>query len=355
MKNYLYIFVLYAILVSASCHRKPEVIVPAVNTVTANILNDFPTHIAVPNLLDLSNKSNELYNSIQTFVANPTDANLYTTQQTWYATRKIWEQSEAFLFGPVSFKGLDPAIDDWPISYTEIDSVLKSSNTFTSAYIQNLNTTLKGFHPIEYMIFGLGGARKANELTSRQKDYLLAVADNLKTITAQMYTEWQAQGGNYALQVSSAGTSTSVYKTRKEALLEITNSMIGIISEVGEAKIGEPYTVIDSMLEESPFSGNSWKDFAMNIQGAKNVYMCSYSAAGSGLHALTDLYNKSLDLKIIQKMDAAFNNLNAYTTKFGKAIYNERPAVESTVQILTDLKKTLEDELIPLIQTKVTN
>lgn len=54
-------------------------------------------------------------------------------------------------------------------------------------------------------------------------------------------------------------------------------------------------------------------------------------------------------------MDAAFNNLNAYTTKFGKAIYNERPAVESTVQILTDLKKTLEDELIPLIQTKVTN
>ncbi len=355
MNKYIYIVLLYFIIISPSCHKKPAVVEPDINIVTANILNDFPTHIAEPTLLDLSNKSIELYNSIQTFVTNSTDANLLATQQVWYASRKIWEQSEGFLFGPVSSKGLDPAIDDWPISYTEIDSVLNSSNVFTANYIQNLNSTLKGFHPIEYMIFGLGGTRKASELTTRQKDYLLALAENLKTITAQMYTEWQPQGGNYSLQVKTAGTSASVYKTRKDALLEIANAMIGIIGEVGEAKIGEPYTAMDSMLEESPFSGNSWKDFAMNIQGAKNVYMCSYSGNGSGLHALSDLYNKSLDLKITQKMDAAINNLNAYTTKFGKAIYTQRPAVESTVQILNDLKKTLDDELIPLIQTYVKN
>ncbi|MDZ4758643.1 MAG: imelysin family protein [Bacteroidota bacterium] len=355
MKKYLYIITLYAIFISVSCNKKPVVTEPDVNKVTSSILNDFPTHIAEPILLDLSNKANDLKNAIQTFVITSTDANLLAAQQSWYGTRQIWEQSESFLFGPVADKGLDPSIDDWPISYTEIDSVLKSSNVFSATYIQGLNTTLKGFHPIEYMLFGFGGNRKANELTSREKDYLLALAENLKLVTTQMYTEWQAQGSNFSLQVKSAGTVNSKYKTRKEALLEIANAMIGIIGEVGEAKIGEPYTAMDSMLEESPFSGNSWKDFAMNIKGAKNVYLCNYSGNGSGLHALTELYNKSLDLKITQKMDAAYSNLNAYSTKFGKAIYNERPAVESTVQLLADLKNILENELIPLIQTYVKN
>ena len=33
----------------------------------------------------------------------------------WITAREPWETSEAFLFGPVADKGLDPNMDSWPL------------------------------------------------------------------------------------------------------------------------------------------------------------------------------------------------------------------------------------------------
>ena len=37
-----------------------------------------------------------------------------------------WEQSEAFLFGPVDILGLDPNMDSWPLDQVAIVNILNS-------------------------------------------------------------------------------------------------------------------------------------------------------------------------------------------------------------------------------------
>lgn len=324
------------------------------SSVPGSVLNDFTRNVAEPNLTDLSVKAALLDDAIVAFVANPSSGGLLTIRQNWYDTRVAWELSEAFLFGPVATMDLDPAIDSWPVNFVDIDSVINNNgNVFTQSFIDSLDPTLKGFHPIEYLAFGENGQRDYTSLTARQKEYMVALGAQLKRVTAQMIHEWKADGGNYSGQVSGAGQSGSRYVSQKEAMLEIANSMIGIIEEVGTGKIQEPFANKDASLEESPFAKNSWTDFRYNITGAKNVYMGKYTVQGKGMKDFVQLYNKSLDLQIQQKMDAAVQNLASYTTPFGESILNQPAAIVATQAQLADLKNLLETQLVPLIQQHV--
>jgi predicted lipoprotein len=343
------ISILGLLALSACKSEKPTV----ATDIVSEVLSDAGTVVIIPGLNDLMGKAELMDNAIQILVATPNESNLIAAQQAWYAARNSWEVTEAFLFGPVATLQLDPAIDDWPVNYIELDSVLASSAAFTDDYIKGLNTTLKGFHPIEYMIFGFGGNRKATELTPRMLQYIQALSKSLKEITKQMHQEWIAGGGNYISNLTLAGKNGSIYKSRNQAFLEIVNAMIGIIDEVGEGKIGEPFNAQDSMLEESPFSGNSWKDFSNNLMGAKNVYTCTYVGTGKSIRNWLDDNNRSLNQKLTQKFDACIANLQSYQIRFGKAIYTQPTAIASTQQQLNDLKSILEAELIPLINVKV--
>lgn len=323
-------------------------------TLQARVLADFSANIAIANLADLSGKAAELDVAIAAFAASPSEMTLEAAQQKWYTTRIAWEQSEAFLFGPVATMELDPAIDSWPVNFVDIDSVISGNASYTEAFMDSLNPTLKGFHPIEYLLFGANGTRKYDELSTRQKEYLTALSLHLKTITAKMNHEWMVSGGNYATQVSAAGTAASTeFASQKEAILEITNAMIGIVDEVGGGKIEEPFLAKDPSLEESPFSKNSWTDFKNNLIGVRNVYTGKYAAQGASISDWVKQYNKSLDTRILQRIDASVSNLAAYTTPFGEAIISQSANVQATQTILADLKTIMEEELIPLIQQHV--
>lgn len=341
------------LLAFTACTKDKEETTPSTDTSSTQgqILTDFTKNIAEANLTDLSGKASLLNDAIVAFVASPSQAGLQSIQQNWYATRVSWEQSEAFLFGPVATMELDPAIDSWPVNFVDIDSVINNQqNVFTQSFIDSLDPTLKGFHPIEYLAFGANGQRIYTELTARQKEYFVALGAQLKRVTAQMINEWSANGGNYSGQVYGAGQSGSQYTSKKEALLEIANGIIGIIDEVGSGKIEEPLVSKNASLEESPFAQNSWTDFKYNITGAKNVYTGKFITQGKGLTDFVQVYNKSLDLQIQQKMDGAILNLGSYTTPFGQSIINQPAAVQATQTQLSELKDLLETQLIPLIQ-----
>jgi putative iron-regulated protein len=338
-------------IVAVGCKKDDETTSTDTSTVQGEVLGNFVTNIAVPNLTDLSVKAAALNVSIKAFVATPSQAGILEMQQKWYATRVSWEQSEAFLFGPVATKDLDPAIDSWPVNFVDIDTVVNNTtNVFTEAFIDSLDPTLKGFHPIEYLIFGTNGTRTYTELNARQIQYLAALGNQLQRVTAQMIHEWKVDGENYGGQIMGAGNKGSQFASQKEALLEITNAMIGIIDEVGSGKIEEPFVSKNPSLEESPFAKNSWTDFKNNIKGSQNVYMGKFLVQGKGLSNFVQLYNKSLDVKIQQKLESCILNIGSYTTPFGESILNQPAAVQSTQTQLADLKDLLEKELIPLIQ-----
>lgn len=301
---------------------------------------------------DLAARAEALRTSVEALAQEPTEARLADARDAWRAAREPWEQSEAFLFGPVSTEGIDPGIDSWPVNRVDLDAVLASNATLTKEYIDGLDGTLKGFHTIEYLLFGTDAAKRASDLTPRQLEYLRGVAASFSGATTRLRTAWAADGGNYAANVSGAGTATSVYRTQKDALQELVTGMVGICDEVANGKINDPFSEGNRALEESQFSNNSTADFQNNIRSVRNLYLGIYGGgSGSGLSVIVAARDATLDASIRSRIDAAIEAIGRMTPTFGEAITNNKPAVENARSAIDSLRETLESRLLPLIQS----
>ena len=119
----------------------------------ANISN-IATNVITETYVELASKASTLFDLSIVLNTTPIAVNYDNAKNAWRDTRVPWEKSEGFLFGPVDTKGIDPAIDSWPVNVADLDAVLASSDALTEAYIDGLIGELKGFHTIEYLLWG---------------------------------------------------------------------------------------------------------------------------------------------------------------------------------------------------------
>ena len=323
---------------------------PVDTTLEGQVLTDFPANLANPNYLDIETKAGIMNDAVTALIATPTDGNLKAAQTAWKNTRAAWESCEGYLFGPVEDNNYDPTMDDWPVNKTDLDALLASTNPLAVSDIEQLGTTLKGFHAIEYVIFGLGSTKKAAQITAREKTYLASLTTSLYNTTKELRASWDpSQSGNYTVQVTTAGKGSIRYTTRLDFFKALAGSMADICNEVANEKMQTPYVAKDSTLDESSFSHNSVTDFTNNIKGIGNAYLSTYN--GTSGHSLSDLVkakNKSLDSKIQQQIAAAvssFDVLSKNNITYEKAIYSSRAQVLAIQKTIQTLKATLDGDL----------
>jgi uncharacterized iron-regulated protein len=280
------------------------------------------------------------------------ETELTAVKNAWASTRAPWEKSEGFLYGPVDTEGIDPAIDSWPVDVNAINNILNSSQAITSTLLDNDDA--RGFHTIEYFVWGLNGNKTASQLTTRELEYLVAATQNLQSKTQQLYNGWLQSQGNFVNNFINAGQSGTIYTSQKNALLELVEGIIIISDEVATGKIETPLNgnsgAASPQDEESRFSNNSKLDFANNIRSIQNIYLGDYGTTqGKGLSDLVASKNATLDATIKTKISDAITSIEAIPGTFTDAIFNNRTAVQNAQQKVAELKVTLESQLQPLI------
>jgi predicted lipoprotein len=335
-----------------------EVITPEDNSnLRKEVLTDVANNVIYATYTDMANKSNNLYSSLVSFSNASTAANLATARQNWKDVRSAWEQGEGFLFGPVSVDNIDPRIDTWPIDFARMDSVLATSATFNATYVDGLEESLKGFHPLEYLLFGANGTKNEIDFTSRQKDLMIALADNIKMLSTNAKNSWNpATADNYMSIYVNAGNG-GVYATQRAAYEETIDAMAGICDEVANGKISEPFNTEDASLEESPFAQNSLTDFTNNIKSVQNIYLGKYMVDGKGMEDLIKENNIAMDGAIKTKIAAAITALTNITVPFGTAIQTnggQRTQVQNAINAINDLRTYLQGDVKTYLQT-ITN
>ena len=351
MKNIYSIAFAAILLAFAGCNDEEGGTSRIDETMNTAIISDFAENIAVPQYDKLKEETEKLYAEVLALKETPDETNLASCQDTWREARQYWEQSESFLFGPVSTGNIDPRIDTWPVNFTDLDAQLASNNEFTEDYIDNLEDALKGFHPIEYLLFGKNGDKKAVELTEREFEYLEGLSLNLKTLTNQLAETWDpGDSDSYYNEFNTAGNGSSVYNTQLEALEELVNAMAGICDEVANGKISEPFLQQDPSQEESPFASNSITDFTNNIKGVQNVYLGKFETDGKGLEDLVKKSNLSLNNDIKLKISNAIGSLNNITAPFGEAIISQPIQVQNAIDTINELKDVIEGDLLAFVQ-----
>lgn len=142
-----------------------------------NVLSQYVNSVVLPTYKNLKDKNTELYNAVVAFEKNPSNDGFSKCADAWVAARTPWESSEAFLFGPVADKGLDPNMDSWPLDLSGIINIFNTQSWADlewsgeyeeipegedgTKHAQEISSAqnLRGFHTLEYLIFKDGKAR----------------------------------------------------------------------------------------------------------------------------------------------------------------------------------------------------
>jgi putative iron-regulated protein len=352
LKNYLIIF-LFALSGLFGCHKANEVssITTDFPTLEGQVIQDFTNDVVKSQYGDLLNASLALQVSVGNLNTLTNDSNQAQAKINWKAIRVIWEQSEGFLIGPVESNDYDPNTDTWPTDYVQMDSLLSSNAELSTNSVKNLPQSLRGYHPLEYMLWGKGGTKTAADFTPRQKQYMVSLIDDIQSNNVQqLYNDWFG-APDYQSQVLNAGMGSTEFTTRKALFLNIIGAMSDICAEVGDSKMKEPFLARDSTITESPYSNNTLTDFKNNIIGVQNVYLGLNG--GKGLHDLVAAKQADLDQQIQTKITAALKSFDQITDRYELAIWDQRIQVQNTMDLLDDLSSMLDNDLKNFINTNV--
>jgi putative iron-regulated protein len=323
------------------------------------LVSDFPEQVVIPTYKLLVAKSQRLKTAVDAFVADANDETLQAAQAAWSETRQPWEQSEAFAFGPAESLGYDGDLDDWPVNETDLKGVLEGTNPITAATVDELQTTQKGFHTIELLLFGSNNDKTAADFSQREKEYLQQLAIAFDQTANDLVTSWsEGIAGNpaYKTTVATAGESdNSAYPTSQAAVEEIVQGIMGCLDEVGNEKIGGPLAAKTTDDLESRYSHTSATDFKNNLIGAQNAYLGKVPDAGSSGASLSEWVAQTdpdLDAQIKAEMQAAIDSVAAVPTPIEPKITDEAALAQlKTAQnsVLT-VFSTFESEVLPLVQ-----
>ena len=355
------------------------------------LIDAIGSEVIVGTYQGMANATENLLSAVTVLTdGNLSTANLQVAQQRWYEVRKYWESSEGFLWGPVDTQGYDPQLDDWPVNKVDLDNILAddSIDLGNQTVIDQLETTVKGFHTIEYLLFndgtgsedtyGCGAAEPGTQACydnilaalgndPRRAQYLLAISINVDKVSDLLLNDWVPSGGDYLDEVLNAGKGSAPYPSQRALLEEIINGTIGIADEVAAGKLNGPFSEGDPLTVESKFSGNSLTDFQYNIRSIRNVYCgvesvgtestvnaCG-SAGASGLAELVRDFNPDLDAEVQAAIDSAIGAIANIPAPYYDAVVAAQsdPAVAQQIQGAIDavlaVMEILQSRVLPIL------
>lgn len=317
----------------------------------------------VPTYKALADECLALQSTLEKLRETKTDALVKEACKQWKAARQFWELSEAFLFGAASKYSIDPHIDTWPLDKTQLDQVLSNKGIMDNIdkYVSNFNNGLVGFHGLEYIIFREGKERAASDIPELEIKYAIAVSADLTLSACRLEAAWAGLDNvtkvkqtiiesaemepedNFGEQMKLCGRAGSVWKSVTAGSEQILEGCKDIVDEVGNSKIGKPYTGEDENYIESPHSWNSITDFYDNIISVRNAYFGKLGATVAETHSVS-AYIASVDKETDAKLVAAIENcLKAIDAMPHPFVKNYKDAkVKAAIDACDELNDALE-------------
>jgi hypothetical protein len=302
----------------------------------------------------------------------------------WKTARANWENTEAFLFGAADVYSIDPHTDTWPVAANDLADVLRDEKAMSNLdnFIKTANSGILGYHGLEYVLFRQGQPRQISQITNLEYEYICAVAKDLYNATATLEAAWDSRESNaerHKIAINYVATHNAInddgdaegslgsfqnfgkafknpgsgdWETALDATLEIISGCQDIIGEVGDSKIGLPYTGEDATYIESPYAYNSITDFYDNIVSCKNALFGQMGATSptqqSLIYFCQNAGNPTMANQaniVVTKLDAALAKIKAMKHPF--ALYYS----DASCKVAIDALGELDDALGALSET----
>lgn len=317
--------------------------------------------IVYQNYKDAYEDAVTLETSINSFTANPTDANFTIAKNKWLQARESYGTTEAFRFanGPIDdeIDGPEGLLNAWPLDENYIDYVEGASTagiinataiypTIDKNLLEDLNENngekniSVGYHAIEFLLWGqdltapsanLPGQRPYTDYVvgaggtatnqARRAMYLTVCADLLTDHLDYLVNQWKV-GGMYRTTFLNLPVNTAI----KNMYLGITTL---VTAELPIERMDVALGNADQEDEHSCFSDNTHRDIYLNLQGVINVYKGKYGMIqGASLENLVKNANLETYNDTSVSIAESLSKVNAILTPFDLAISGGLGSVE---------------------------
>ena len=339
------------------------------------IVNQYVDNVVIPTYSDLKAKNSALYQAVVAFGDEPSNANFQAICNAWLAAREPWEQSEAFLFGPVADYGLDPNMDSWPLDQEAIVKMLESQQwndmKWTGDYDEDDDAiaaaqNVRGFHTLEFLAFRDGKSRTLTDTaadgeaanavynTANATAWAQYMRNTAQLLVDDVTTLCDAWNNGYAAKFKSHNGGD--FTSGLSCIEQLIDGCIDIAGEVGQAKIGDPYDLYKSgkttealYAVESWYSWHSRDDYTNNIYSIRNAYFGSRDGSinKNSLSTLVAKYNATLDADVKAAIKDAADAIQAIPQPFRNNIDSKE--AQTAMDACAELSDILENELKPFL------
>ncbi len=323
-----------------------------------NVLTTLVNNVIVPTYTDLADDVEDLEKTLNGLtVSNITQSQINKACDDFKDARENWERSEAFLMGAASDFDVDPTIDSWPLNRALLLNYF--NNGMNDEMLED--ATILGFHALEFILFRNGQPRKVAELQTndtyknftsvsgaKELAYAQTICKRLKERCFQLQVAWEGEtaknasrmaavkaagleyktenGLSYGENLTSAGVNAkSTFPTLKAAIAQVLSddegSCVAIATEVGTAKIANPFSAGDISYVESPYSYNSITDFQDNIRSIRNVWYGSTNgtaASNSFSGFFTSVGQSATNTSVVNAFQNAITRIGQMPAPFVK-------------------------------------
>ena len=330
-------FGLTALAVLAACSSEPD------DYNTVDDIKDNHVNMAFAAYDDSKTAALVLQESVNTFIAAPTEENLLIAKAAYKAIRAPYQQSEIMRFdsiitvgknldadgGPASVDEWEGQVNAWPLDENHIDIIIAGSDTINIDLLINENgaddndaNVTTGIHAVEYMLWGTdfngteagSGQRPATDFANdgtcadsecaRRAQYLSAVTNLLVTDLTDMTAQWSPSAK------TTSGTLAFNFLNSPLAIDYMVGSMITMATdELASARMGSGLSLGDPEEEHDCFSDLSHVAIYHNFQGVKNTFYGTYQST------TYDISGANLADLLKQKSEATFDVIDAALVK----------------------------------------
>ncbi|NMO20190.1 peptidase M75 [Pyxidicoccus fallax] len=321
------------------------------------LLTNFADAVAVPTYERLATRLDALDAAARALRSEPTEARLAAARQAWLAAREPWARSEAFLFGPADSDGHASALDSWPVDRAALDGVFANDGVLTAESVRGLPATQRGFHAVEYVLFGEDGARAAESLTPRELEYLTLVTEEMKSVGAALTGAWtQTTAGQPPYRDTLAGTGLSadaIEPAVRVSAKRMVDGVIDLLDEVATAKLTAPYEAKDPSLLENQFARASVSDLVENLRGVESVYLGHAADVAVQGQTLRDVvgFGTDVDARVRGELTQALQALEKLPEPFPEALGAPASAdeIEAARDAVRKVHGTFQRDVLPRV------
>ena len=371
--------------------------------VTAELVVKNYADIALAKYQDSLTTAKALDESVDAFIAEPSDETLQAAKDAWLASRVPYQQTEAYRFGNAIVDDWEGRVNAWPLDEGLIDYVDASygtesdeNNLYTANVVANEKVTINGeevdateitpeflsstlheageveanvatgYHAIEFLLWGQdlngtgegAGSRpwtdfSTSECTNghcdRRAEYLSAATDLLVSDLEEMVANWE-EGGD----------------AREEVMADPTAGLSTILTGMGSLSYGElagermklGLLLHDPEEEHDCFSDNTDKSHLYDAVGIRNVYLGSYEridgsvVSGPSVSDLVSVKDADLDAELKAKLQTTLDamtvmseradTVEAYDQMIGEGNEEGNAVVQAAIDGLVDQTRSIE-------------